>query len=156
MRERPGQKPHEMTEELKRIAYEGGKYGIPRKQIAAQMGIGEATLFKYYKDIMNKGDAEANGEVAKSLFRRATSNGPDATTAAIFWCKTRMGWKDTMNVSMELSGPDGALLALSIDAPPAETREQWLARKAKELSIVEAEFTVSPDEEEIDVSPHAR
>jgi hypothetical protein len=43
--------------------------------------------------------------VAESLYRKAATDGPQSVTAAIFWLKTRAGWKEL--VSHELSGPDG-------------------------------------------------
>jgi hypothetical protein len=50
--------------------------------------------------------------VAESLYRKATSEGPQSVTAAIFWLKTRAGWKES--IAHEVSGADGA---------PIEVRE---------------------------------
>jgi len=33
--------------------------------------------------------------VAEFLFRKATTDGPQCVTAAIFWMKTRGGWRET-------------------------------------------------------------
>jgi hypothetical protein len=38
-------------------------------------------------------------------YRKATGDGREAVTAAIFWLKTRAGWKDT--TAHEISGKDG-------------------------------------------------
>ena len=39
---------------------------------------------------------KANSAVAQSLFKKATGDGPQSVAAAIFWAKTRMGWKETV------------------------------------------------------------
>ena len=45
------------------------------------------------------GDQLDNGQVkarrAESLFRKATTEGPQSVTAAIFWLKTKGGWRET-------------------------------------------------------------
>lgn len=38
--------------------------------------------------------ARANAKVAEFLFRKATTEGPQCVTAAIFWMKTRGGWRE--------------------------------------------------------------
>jgi hypothetical protein len=43
--------------------------------------------------------------VAENLYRKATGDGREAVTAAIFWLKTRAHWKETS--VHEVSGPDG-------------------------------------------------
>ena len=41
------------------------------------------------------GQVKANARVAESLYRKATGEGREAVTAAIFWLKTRAHWKET-------------------------------------------------------------
>jgi hypothetical protein len=48
-----------------------------------------------YRKELDGAAIEANAKVAESLFRRATGEGREAVTAAIFWLKTRAGWKET-------------------------------------------------------------
>ena len=38
---------------------------------------------------------KANAKVAENLYRKATGDGREAVTAAIFWLKTRASWKET-------------------------------------------------------------
>lgn len=52
------------------------------------------TLRKAFRKELDEGGASANAMVAQSLFRKATGNSPQAVTAAIFWLKTRAGWKE--------------------------------------------------------------
>ncbi len=39
--------------------------------------------------------SKANVRAAENLYRKATGDGREAVTAAIFWLKTRAGWKET-------------------------------------------------------------
>jgi hypothetical protein len=39
--------------------------------------------------------SKATARAAEFLFRKATTEGPQCVTAAIFWMKTRGGWKET-------------------------------------------------------------
>ena len=41
------------------------------------------------------GQIKATAKVAESLFRKATTDGAQSVTAAIFWLKTRGGWRET-------------------------------------------------------------
>ena len=75
-------------------------YGVPETDIARTIGIDTKTLRKHYRDELDTGHIRANMAVAQSLFRRATGNGPQSVTAAIFWLKTRAGWKDTVTPEM--------------------------------------------------------
>ena len=66
--------------------------------------------------------------VVTNLYRTATSTThKDATTAAIFWAKTRLGWKTGEGTSFEVkrgAGPNGeppVSFTLRIgDGPPRE------------------------------------
>jgi hypothetical protein len=66
--------------------------GIPHEQIAHQIGIRSAkTLRRYFRQELDRGVAEANYQMAKSLFKRGTAGD---TMAAMFWLKCRAGWKE--------------------------------------------------------------
>ncbi len=70
-------------------------YGVPEYDIARVLGIDPKTLRKHYRDELDTGHVKANAKVAESLFRKATGDGRQSVTAAIFWLKTRAGWKET-------------------------------------------------------------
>jgi hypothetical protein len=83
-------------------------YGVPHDQIAVLIGedgIDSDTLKKHFKNELLQGKAKANAKVGQTLFQKATSGD---TTAAIWWSKTQMGWKDTQ--AHEISGPDGSAI----------------------------------------------
>jgi hypothetical protein len=81
-------------------------YGIPEKEIARVLGIDAGVLRSRFADELDTAQTKANSRVAESLYRKATGEGREAVTAAIFWLKTKAGWKET--TSHEVSGKDGA------------------------------------------------
>ena len=69
-------------------------YGLKHEQIAQLIGIrSPKTLRKYFYHELASGTAEANAQVAQTLYKMATS-GSD-TGATIFWLKTRARWSET-------------------------------------------------------------
>jgi hypothetical protein len=70
-------------------------YGVPEVAIAKVLKIAPKTLRKHFRDELDTAHVKANSAVAQSLYRKATSDGPQSVTAAIFWAKTRMGWRET-------------------------------------------------------------
>lgn len=75
--------------------------GTPQDLIARQVPNPETnapidgkTLRRAFRAELVDGMVAANAMVAQSLFKKATGNGPQSVTAAIFWAKTRMGWKE--------------------------------------------------------------
>jgi len=80
-------------------------YGVREPDIAGMLGIDAKTLRKHYRSELDLGHVKANAKVAENLYRKATGEGREAVTAAIFWLKTRARWKE---VSLnEHSGIDG-------------------------------------------------
>lgn len=69
-------------------------YGVPEEAIARVLGISDRTLRKYFKETLATAHIKANSAVAQSLYRKAIGDGPQSVTAAIFWAKTRMGWRE--------------------------------------------------------------
>jgi hypothetical protein len=81
-------------------------YGITQEDIATVLGIDSKTLRLYYAEELAKGAPEANAAVAQSLFQMATKG--KNVAAAIWWTKTRMGWKETVRV--DGTGEGGAII----------------------------------------------
>lgn len=82
-------------------------YGLPIEQIAVLVrdGIDTDTLRKHFAQELISGKAKANGQVGKTLFQKVMAGD---TTAAIWWSKTQMRWKEVQQ--HELTGADGAPL----------------------------------------------
>lgn len=76
-------------------------YGIPQADIAAVLGCDEKTLRKHFRQELDTAATQANARVAQTLFRIATDPSHKSCAAsAMFWAKTRMGWRETTHVEM--------------------------------------------------------
>ena len=70
-------------------------YGVAETDIARVVGIDPKTLRRHYRDELDTGHIKATAKVAESLFRKASTDGAQSVTAAIFWLKTRGGWRES-------------------------------------------------------------
>lgn len=115
-----GRPPLEPTDADRRQVEALSGYGVPMEQIAVLVcgGIDSDTLRKHFKNELTQGKAKANSKVGQTLFQKAIAGD---TTAAIWWSKTQMRWKET--VVNEHSGQDGNPIKFNI--APALTPEQW-------------------------------
>lgn len=94
-------------------------YGLAEADIARVIGIDARTLRRHYRDELETGRVLANAKVAESLFRRATGDGRQAVTAAIFWLKTRAGWREAArDESGSGDGPVTVTFVTSYEPPP--------------------------------------
>ena len=98
---------HLPTDESRKMVESTSGLGLPHEQIAILVGIDDKTLRKYYRTELDLGKAKANGQIAKTLFGKAT--GGD-TTALIWWTKTQMRWAET--VKQEITGAEGQDLVI--------------------------------------------
>lgn len=94
-------KPHEPTEAQKAEVRALASMGIPHDQISAYIGIDKKTLYKYYREILDRAKIQANMKMAQCLFQQA-QNG--STPAAIFWLKVQAGWQDRQAVDVTTNG----------------------------------------------------
>ena len=85
--------------------------------------ITEKTLRRHFANELAWGSVKAHANIAKSLFNKAIGNGPQAVTAAIWWTKCRMGWKERQVVEVESKA--GVLVS-----PAAMTPEEWIRSAA--------------------------
>ena len=104
---------HQPTEKTRAEIIALRSYGVPIKEVAAYIGIDDKTLYKYYREELENSAIKANANVGKFLYQAASGQAlttgatySDCVRAAMFWAKTRMGWKET-NVQ-EHTGANGA------------------------------------------------
>lgn len=90
-----GRRAHRPDERGRRQVEALAAYGVPETDIARVVGIDPKTLRKHYRDELDLGATKATAKVAEFLFRKGTTEGPQCVTAAIFWMKTRGGWRET-------------------------------------------------------------
>ncbi|MDY7525499.1 hypothetical protein [Sphingomonas sp. 10B4] len=79
--------PPETRDAIARLA----SVGTPQEVIARIVGFSVDTMFRHCKDELELGLAEANAQIAGTLFTKALAG--DAT-AIIWWEKTRAGMRD--------------------------------------------------------------
>jgi hypothetical protein len=82
------------TDEERKLVEQMSAVGIPQSNIAMIIrdGIDDKTLRKHFRKELDTAATKANAKIGGTLFNKAV-NGD--TSAAIFWAKTRMGWKET-------------------------------------------------------------
>ena len=93
---------HIPTDESKKLVRSLSAVGIKYVDIASKLEINDDTLVKHYKKDLEDGRTDANASIGQTLFQQAKNGN---TAAAIFWLKTRAGWKETNAV--EHSGEVG-------------------------------------------------
>jgi DNA-binding XRE family transcriptional regulator len=103
-------KPHEPTDkDRKQVTLMAG-IGLTHDQIAKIIGISDETLRKYYAEELELAAAKMNAQVAQNLYSIATSKGAGAVASAIFWMKSRGGWREVDR--REITGANGAPIQL--------------------------------------------
>ncbi len=102
---RMGRPPFVPTEDERKLVEQMCAVGITHEQIAMVVrdGIDADTLKKHFAEELRTAKIKANAKIGGSLFNQAMSGN---TSAAIFWAKTQMGWKETQ--AHEIGGPGGA------------------------------------------------
>jgi hypothetical protein len=95
-----GPKPLEPTEEQRMIVAMAAAIGTPHEDIGKLIGISETTLRRYFRRELDLGATRASLQVGGNLFKMATGDPSLMTTllAAIWWSKSRMGWKDLSRI----------------------------------------------------------
>jgi len=89
-----GRRAHRPDPATRRQVEAVAAYGVPEADIARVLVIDAKTLRKHYREELDTGHVKATAKVAEFLFRKATTDGPQCVTAAIFWMKTRGGWRE--------------------------------------------------------------
>lgn len=70
-------------------------FGLSPSEIADVVDVDLDRLKAAFPKELGNGHLKANAKVAENLFRKATGDGREAVTAAIFWLKTRARWRET-------------------------------------------------------------
>jgi hypothetical protein len=119
--------PHQPDEKSRKQVSMMSGLGLTHDQIALVLSVSDETLRKHYKKELATGAAKTTALVGQNLFNIATGSGQGAVTAAIFWMKTRAGWREVNRT--EITGPDNGAVKvetttkLDTRALDAEQRE---------------------------------
>lgn len=132
-------KPHEPTEkDRKQVTLMAG-IGLTHDQIAKVMQISDETLRKYYDEELSTGEAKLTAMVANNLYNIAIGSGQGAVTAAIFWMKTRAGWREVSR--NEITGADGGAIKVEgkqVDTDTLDTEQRDTLRQLLMAAKVKA------------------
>ena len=119
---------HQPTEKTRAEIVALRSYGVPIKEVAAYIGIDDKTLYKYYREELENSAIKANANVGKFLYQAASGQAlttgathSDCVRAAMFWAKTRMGWKET-NVQ-EVKMADEPIAKVTIEVISANAKD---------------------------------
>ena len=111
---------HKPTEKTKSEVAALVSFGIPQDEIAAYLGISKPTLAKHYEEELKLSSIKAHANVGRFLYNLASgialkqgATYSDCSRAAMFWAKTRMGWRETTHI--DHSNTDGTLNPLRIE-----------------------------------------
>src|SRR5215813_2255320 len=116
-RGRPAWQP---TDEQRANIKAMASYGIPHPEIARVHGISERTLERHCAEELATGKTVANTKVGEFLYSAIMGDSVKSDhariTAAIFWAKTSMGWKETTVVEHKDGDAEEQSLRDSIDS----------------------------------------
>jgi hypothetical protein len=105
---------HKPTDETRAEVAALASFGVTQEDIGAYIGISHVTLRKHYETELNVSAIKANATVGKYLFSLASGQAiatgathGDCKAAAMFWMKTRAGWREKQDVN--LTSNDGPL-----------------------------------------------
>jgi hypothetical protein len=90
-----GRPPHQPDAASRRLVEHHSAIGTPHQTIAKLLQLSLNTLKKHYGGELELGLARANAVVGGRLFEEARKG---HVVAAIFWMKTRGGWRETAKV----------------------------------------------------------
>ena len=103
-------------------------YGVPIEQIAAVTmgGISVDSLYGHFREELVAGKAKINAKVGQTLAQKALSGD---TTAMIWWSKSRMGFKE--KVELEHTGADGGPIKseATVVLDPSEAYKRLMGAK---------------------------
>lgn len=120
--------PHAPTPESRAQVSALYSYGITQEEIARFLNIDPKTLRLHYRDELDSAHIKANAKVGQFLFQNASgqtlkdgASHSDCVRAAMFWAKTRMGWRETQSIDHTTGGEKLTGLTVSfIDATPSK------------------------------------
>lgn len=88
---------HKPTKKTRKQVEAMAAVGISHGMIAEIIGVAPKTLRKHYRHELDVSMARANAAVAGKLYSSAMNGN---VSAQIFWCKTRLGWRETQGLEI--------------------------------------------------------
>ena len=120
-------KVHKPTKQNASLIRNLAGIGVPVKMIAAQIGIDDKTLRKYYDTDLELGQAKATTEVAKRLYDIAMSDTKESLSACIFWLKCRARWSTLDGPEVQVNVQNNSITAIADSEEVKRFKKQWEA-----------------------------
>lgn len=83
---------HQVTDDRRKLVRGLAMAGYSDDVIAQHLECNEATVKRNYADDLHFARFRCNGSVVSALYKSAIEG---SVSAQIFWCKARLGWKET-------------------------------------------------------------
>lgn len=99
-----GRTPHEPTRATREVVKLHAMVGTPQSMIAQILNVDAKTLRKWYRRELDTALVHANAQVGGALFNKAMKGD---TAAAIFWLKTRAGFREKQE--LDHTSSDGSM-----------------------------------------------
>lgn len=123
--------PHAPTAESRAQVSALYSYGITQEEIARFLSIDPKTLRLHYRDELDSAHIKANAKVGQFLFQNASgqtlkdgASHSDCVRSAMFWAKTRMGWRETTDLNHKHEGLDSPVGKIQIEVISANPANQ--------------------------------
>ena len=94
-----GKPLYKPSEEGRKMVEAMASVGVPQDEICVVLGIDAKTLRKHFREELDSAMIKANAKVAANLYRQATKDDFKAAPAAMFWARTRMGWREKVDIN---------------------------------------------------------
>ena len=115
-----GKPPHEPTHASRELVKLHAMVGTPQEIIAKVLNIDSKTLRKHYRHELDVALSKANAQVGGALYNKAVKGD---TAAAIFWLKTRAGFRERQEIDHTSSDGSLAPSRIEIIAPNVNSKD---------------------------------
>ena len=140
-----GPTPRTFTEGERASALAFASYGVPQREIADVLGCSLKVLLQNFGTDMRSMPTKANAAVARSLYRKATTDGD--VNAQKYWLKNRAsGWEDSVKVEGDLSVHGGIAVEHSVGLANIASRLSPAGRSALRVVLMELESSNSGED----------
>jgi hypothetical protein len=106
-------------------------FGIRQEEMCSFLRISRPTLEKHFRRELDTGMTEANMRVAQALYTNCTKN--MSVQGQIWWTKTRMGWKDASEVT--LNGGDRPVMIVTGVVRDADIEQSKAETSPRQIGV---------------------
>ena len=94
---------HTPTKDSREVVEFLAAAGLNETQIGYVLGVGKSCVSRRYRDEINRGLPKSIAKMAQSLYKQGIEGN---VGAAIFWLKSRGGWRESYNFNIQSTNFD--------------------------------------------------